>query len=905
MARLQAGSRRLGRHERWPRLVASSGRLGSGPALGPHAALGSVEARAASVNAPGAPASAADLDQLVKEADLGGREPTGAVGALLAGIAGLWSLFQLWYASPLPFMLGFGIFNDTEARAIHLAFAVFLAFCAFPAFKRSSRSVIPPADWLLAGVGAFCAAYLFLFYKEVATRPGQPSLLDLTAGAVGVLVMLEATRRAMGMGMLITTGVFIAFIFAGPFMPDVIQHKGASLSRFLSHMWLTTEGVYGVALGVSVQFIFLFVLFGTLLDIAGAGNFMLQMSLALLGHLRGGPAKVAVVSSALNGVVSGSSVSNVVSGGIFTIPLMKRTGYSGVKAGAIEAASSVNGQIMPPVMGAAAFLMVEYVGIPYAEIVKHAALPAVISYIALFYIVHLEALKYDIQPLARDVIPTWRQRLLGWALGVSGTLAALALIYYSITGLKTLAGDAAPWVLAVFGLFAYVGLMAYSSRHPDVPLDDPNNPAVKLPLPWPTVRAGLHFFIPIVVLLWCLMAEELSPGLSAFWATVATIVLVLAQPLMLVTFRGIGTPAAAWRKGLADLWRGLVLGARNMIGIGVACASAGLIVGAITLTGVGLMMTDFVEAVSAGNVLVMLLLTAFICLVIGAGVPTTANYILVATLMAPVVVELGARSGLVIPLIAVHLFVFYFGIMADVTPPVGLASYAAAAISGDDPNATGWQATWYSLRTTVLPFVFIFNPQLLMIGVGSWVDVVLVCIGGTVASLLFAAATMGWFRERCSWLDIGLLLLATFLFFRPDWVVDRFAPKYLSAPAADIYKAADKLGKDDWLVVGIAGTDADGDAITKTVALPMGEGADGRARLRDGGVTLSQLGAEVEIASVKFGSRARKLGVEQGYKLTELKLPNPERASPHWVLLPAAALAWLVWWRQGRRARKP
>jgi len=846
-------------------------------------------------------ASSAELDQLVKEADLGGREPVGAVGAGLAVVAAAWSLFQLWYASPLPFMLGFGIFNDTEARAIHLAFAVFLAFCAFPAFKGSSRHFVPWSDWLLAAVGAFCAAYLFLFYNALATRPGQPTAMDITVGLLGVAIMLEATRRAMGLGMLITTGVFIAFVFAGPFMPDVIQHRGVSLQRFISHMWLTTEGVYGVALGVSVQFIFLFVLFGTLLDIAGAGNFMLQMSLALLGHLRGGPAKVAVVSSALNGVVSGSSVSNVVSGGIFTIPLMKRTGYSGVKAGAIEAASSVNGQIMPPVMGAAAFLMVEYVGIPYAEIIKHAALPAVISYIALFYIVHLEALKYDIQPLQRERIPDWRQRLLGWGLGLSGTTAALAFIYYAITGLKAVAGEHAGWVLAGFALVSYGVLMAWSSRHPDVPQDDPTNPAVTLPLPWPTVRAGLHFFIPIIVLLWCLMAEELSPGLSAFWATSAAIVLVLAQPLMLFAFRRIGTAGAAWRKGLSDLWKGLVLGARSMIGIAVACASAGLIVGAITLTGLGLMMTDLVEAVSAGNVLVMLVLTAFICLLIGAGVPTTASYILVASLMAPVIVELGARSGLVIPLIAVHLFVFYFGIMADVTPPVGLASYAAAAISGADPNATGWQATWYSLRTTVLPFVFIFNPQLLMIGVGSWVDVVLVCIGGTVASLLFAAATMRWFRQRCTWLEVALLLVATFLFFRPDWVIDRFAPRYISAPAADIYKAADKLQADEWLVVGIAGSNLEGDAITKTVALPLGEGATGRERLRNGGVTLVQLGGDVEVAQVKFGSRARKLGVEQGYKLTELKLPNPERPSPHWVLLPAGALALLVWWLQGRR----
>ena len=849
------------------------------------------------------------IEQIVKEADLGGREPEGKIGVLLALIAGLWSIFQVWYASPLPFTLGVGIFNDTEARAIHLAFAVFLSFCAYPAFQNSSRKFIPTTDWFLALIGAFCAAYLFLYYKDLALRPGLPSRMDIVVGVLGVAIMLEATRRAMGFGMLITTGLFMAFVFLGPYMPEVVQHRGASVSRFISHMWLTTEGVYGVALGVSVQFIFLFVLFGTLLDIAGAGNYMLQVSLATLGHLRGGPAKVAVVSSALNGIVSGSSVSNVVSGGIFTIPLMKRTGYSGVKAGAIEAASSINGQIMPPVMGAAAFLMVEYVGIPYSEIIKHAALPALISYIALFYIVHLEALKYDIQPLVRDRQPTWRERLLGWALGISGTFIACVAIYYAITAVQAIAGDATGWALAALAGISYVILMAYSARYPDLPKDDDldvNVKDIKLPLPWPTVRAGLHFFIPVVVLLWALMIEELSPGLSAFWATVTTIVMVLVQPILLSIFRPDGTLQTLTQGlllGASDLWRGFVLAARNMIGIGVACASAGLIVGVITLTGMGLMMTDFVELVSAGNVLIMLILTAVICLLIGAGVPTTANYILVATLMAPVIVELGARSGLVIPLIAVHMFVFYFGIMADVTPPVGLASYAAAAISGDDPNATGWQATWYSLRTTVLPFVFIFNPQLLLIGVGSWVEVVLVCVTGTIASLLFAAATMKWFRTRCTWPEVGLLLVATFLFFRPDWMIDQFAPKYVSAPAADIYKVADTLIEDEWLVVGIAGENIDGNMQTKTVAIPMGKGASGRERLREAGVTLMQQGVEFEVANVKFGSRAKKLGLEQGYKIQELKLPNPDRPSQYWVFLPALLLSVLVWRMQGQRIK--
>jgi TRAP transporter 4TM/12TM fusion protein len=848
------------------------------------------------------PLSGEQLEQLVKEADLGGRDPGGRVGLFLSLIAAGWSLFQVWYASPLPFVLRLGLFNDTEARAIHLAVAIFLAFALFPAFKSSSRRAVPLIDWVLAAGGAFCASYLYLFYAEIAQRPGTPTQLDLVVGITGIAIMLEATRRAMGFGMLITTGLFLLYVFSGPYMPEVIQHKGASLQRLVSHMWLTTEGVYGVALGVSVQFIFLFVLFGTLLDIAGAGNYMMQISVAFLGHLRGGPAKVAVVSSALNGLVSGSSVSNVVSGGIFTIPMMKRTGYSGVKAGAIEATSSINGQIMPPVMGAAAFLMVEYVGIPYTDIVKHAALPAIISYVALFYMVHLEALKYDLQPIPRTAGRGRRVQAIEAALGGLGTLAACAVLYYVVIGVQQLFGAAAGWVLALLGGGAYLAFLGFAARYPDLPPDDPTAPIIRLPEPWPTVRSGLHFTIPLIVLLWCLMVEELSPGLSAFWATVTVMAMVVAQPPLLALFRRQGALAAAAGRGLADLGRGLVLGARNMIGIGVATASAGLIVGVMTLTGMGFMMTEFVEYVSGGNVLVMLLFTGVVCLLIGAGVPTTANYILVATIMAPVIVELGAQAEMVIPLIAVHLFVFYFGIMADVTPPVGLASYAAAAISGEDPNATGLQATWYSFRTAVLPFVFIFNPQLLFIGVSTWWEVILVIASATAASLLFAAATMGWFRTRCGVIEVALLLIATFLFFRPDWVIDRFHPRYVSAPARDIYRIADRLQPDELLIVTVKGESIEGDDVRKVVALPMGSGSDGRERIRSAGVTLVQ-GENVQIANVRFGSLARKLGVSAGYTIEELKLPNPRRPAPYWGFLPAIVLTLAVWLWQSRRAR--
>ncbi|WP_287324166.1 TRAP transporter permease, partial [Mesorhizobium sp.] len=632
-------------------------------------------------------------------------------------VAVAWSLFQLWYASPLPFVFGFGILNDTEARAIHLGFALFLTFLAYPALRSSPRDRVPLLDWVLAVLGGFAGAYLFLFYVQLSGRPGQPTTLDLVTGTVGILLLLEATRRALGLPMVVVACVFIFYTFAGQYMPDVIQHRGASLTKFLNHQWLTTEGVFGIALGVSTSFVFLFVLFGTLLEKAGAGNWMMQISIALLGHLRGGPAKVAVVSSALNGVVSGSSVSNVVSGGIFTIPLMKRTGLSGVKAGAIEAAASINGQIMPPVMGAAAFLMVEYVGIPYSEIVKHALLPAVFSYIALLYMVHLEAIKMDLKTIPQRPTPA-RERMLRLGLGLSGSILAVCIVYYGIVAIQAVFGGAAPPLLALAGVALYVASVWYSSRYPDLALDDPNAPILELPRAWDVTRTGLDFLIPIAVLLWCLMVEQMSPGLSAFWATVSILGIVATRKPLMAVFRKENL-AASVRVAWDDLIDGLALGARNMIGIGIATATAGIVVGTITLTGLGLMMTELVELISGGNVILMLILIAAISLVLGMGIPTTANYILVATLMAPVVVDLGAQAGLPIPLIAVHLFVFYFGIMADITPPVGLAAFAAAAISKEDPIATGFQGALYSLRTAILPFVFIFNPAILLIGVDT------------------------------------------------------------------------------------------------------------------------------------------------------------------------------------------
>jgi TRAP transporter 4TM/12TM fusion protein len=815
-------------------------------------------------------------------------------------VALAWSLFQLWYASPLPFEFGWGILNDTEARSLHLGIGLFLAFLCFPLLK-SQRGKIPFYDWVLAAAGALAGGYFLLFYAELATRPGIPNTQDLVVATAGILLLLEATRRAVGLPMAILAVLFLAYIMLGRYLPDVIAHKGASLERMLSHQWLTTEGVFGVALGVSVGYIFIFVLFGSLLDRAGAGNYMMQVSFALLGHLRGGPAKVAVVSSGLNGLISGSSVSNVVTGGIFTIPLMSKAGYGGVKAGAIETASSVNGQIMPPVMGAAAFLMVEYVGIPYTDIVKHAFLPALISYIALFYMVHLEALKLGLRPMAAARSRSAQQKVVAWGLGISGTIVVCSVIYFVAQGAKNMFGAAAPWVLALLLAALYLYCVHAAARCPDLPEDiDVNHPV--LPETWPTVKAGLHFLIPIGVLIWALMVEELSPALSAFWATAVLIVLMATQRPLTHLFRKRIFSGKELQRGLSEVCYGLNDGARNMIGIAIATGTAGIIVGGITLTGLGLRMTDFVEVVSQGNVVLMLLFTAFVCLVLGLGVPTTANYILVATLMAPVIVELGAQSDLVIPLIAVHLFVFYYGIMGDITPPVGLATFAAAAISGEDAIATGLQGAVYALRTAVLPFVFVFNPMLLLIDVRGWFEVALVFLAATAASMVFAAATLGWFHARCKWWEIVLLLAATFALFRPDAFMDRMYAPYTQVPAKEIFKVAQELPVNDRLVLVIEGTNVEGDDVKKTVAVQLGAAGDARKRLAEAGLTISGFGSEVRVAAVKFGSRARKSGFEQGFKIAAVKVPT-DRPSEHWVYLPALALVALVWFLQRRRSQ--
>ena len=844
-----------------------------------------------------------DLDDLVAQADTGARNPTGTVATFLFAVALAWSLFQLWIASPLPFMVGFGVFNDTEARSIHLAFAIFLAFTAYPALSKSPRDYIPVQDWIFAVLGAFAAAYLYLFYESLSSRPGAPITQDYVVAVVGMILLLEATRRSLGPPLAIIAIVFLIYTFAGQYMPSIIAHKGNTLGEVVNHHWVTTEGVFGIALGVSTSFVFLFVLFGSLLDKGGAGNYFIQVAFSLMGHMRGGPAKAAVVSSAMTGLISGSSIANVVTTGTFTIPLMKKVGFSSEKAGAVEVASSVNGQIMPPVMGAAAFLMVEYVGIPYFDVVKHAFLPALISYIALVYIVHLEAMKADMKGLPRAYEPgPLMQRLMLFLFGVVVLCAISFAVYYGIGWMRPAFGSAANWIIAIGLVAVYVGLIAFGSRYPELKMDDPNAPVTALPLPGPTIKAGLHFILPVVVLVWALMVERLSPGLSAFWGAVFMIFILVTQRPLFAFFRKVGDVGTELRAGFTDLLDGLVAGARNMIGIGIATATAGIIVGAVSQTGVGSALAEVVELLSGGNILAILFLTAFLSLILGMGLPTTANYIVVSALLAPVIVTLGQQNGLIVPLIAVHLFVFYFGIMADVTPPVGLASFAAAAVSGGDPIKTGFVAFFYSLRTAALPFLFIFNNQLLLIDVG-WVEGIIVFIVATIAMLVFAAATQGWFFDRLRAWEIPLLLLIAFSLFRPGFWMDMIVPPFKDVEPAAVVQAFEDTPPGAELRLRVAGLDQFGSPVEFVAPITMPEGASGQEKVDAAGITLREDGDKVLIDDVAFDSAAQKAGLDWDQEILTVRQPA-DQPSKYWIYIPVLLVLTGVVWMQRQRSNR-
>lgn len=847
------------------------------------------------------PLSDEKIHEMVAQADTGARSPEGGIPKKVLFFVPLaWTLFQLWYASPLPFILNIFVINDTEARAIHLAFAMFLSYTAFPTLKSSPKHYIPLQDWVVGAVAAFCAAYIFIFYAQLADRPGNPTALDLVVSVAGIVLLLEATRRALGPPLMVVATVFIIYTFAGPYMPDVIAHKGASLVKGMSHYWLTTEGVFGVALGVSTGMVFMFVLFGSLLESAGAGNYFIRAAFAGLGHMRGGPAKAAVVSSGMTGLVSGSSIANVVTTGTFTIPLMKKVGFPAEKAGAVEVASSTNGQLTPPVMGAAAFLMVEYVGISYIEVIKHAFLPAIISYIALVYIVHLEACKLDLRGLPKRRTKTIPQSVISFVLTLLSLIIIGGATYYGLGWIKTAAGEATIWIVCIMLFIAYIVLLQIACRVPEL---ETTHEITELPDLGPTIQAGLYFLLPIVVLMWCLTVERLSPSLSAFWATVLLIFIVVTQRPLKGFFRKVSGDDFSFMKGLDDLISGLVSGARNMIGIGVATAAAGLVVGTVTLTGIGLVMTEFVEFISGGNLILILLFTAVISLILGMGLPTTANYIVVSTLMAPVIVNLGAQNGLIVPLIAVHLFVFYFGILADDTPPVGLAAFAAAGISGGDPIRTGIQGFTYDIRTAILPFIFIFNTELLMIGIGSPFHFFIVVSAAVLAMLVFAAGTQGYFLTRSKAWETAALLLVAFTLFRPGFFWDQVFPEFEDKAPTNLEEIVAGMPEKSQLVMRIRGESISGDEYTSTVMLNVGAEPTGTERMAAIGFETREEEGKILIDNVVFGSAAEKATLDFDQEILSIQMPN-DRPPKQLMFLPALLLLVLVWLTQKKRVQK-
>ncbi|MCG7626503.1 TRAP transporter permease [Epibacterium sp. MM17-32] len=847
------------------------------------------------------------LDDFVADSDTGGRLPKDRFGRnALWYIPLVWSLYQLWIASPLPFILGVGVWNDTQTRAIHLGFAVLLAFIAFPGLKSSPRHHIPITTWAIAAVGALSASYLFYAYAGVAARSGAPNQTDVIVSVIGLVLLLEAARRSLGFPLMGVALFFLAYVFFGssPWLPEVVQWKGASINKAMSHMWLTTEGVFGVALGVSSGFVFLFVLFGALLNQAGAGNYFLKLAFAALGHLRGGPAKAAVIGSAATGLISGSSIANVVTTGTFTIPLMKRVGFPATKAGAIEVSSSINGVLTPPVMGAVAFLMTEYVGIPYVEVVKTAIIPAAISYIALVYIVHLEALKMGMTGSSRmNPVKFFLGAIFTIAISIvigGGTLWLCGVI---VNALEGVAGGATTWLIVLIMAVLYVLALRVAAAEEDLELSIES--MQDLPPAREIFKTGIHYIMPILLLMYLLMIERKSPGLSAFWSSVAMLVILATQNPIKAMFRGQDHAISEFKQGVADIFEGLIIGARNMIGLACAMGVAGIIVGAVTLTGIGQVMAEFVEFLSGGNVLAMLFFVALISIVLGMGLPTTANYIVVSSLMAGVVVELGAQNGLIVPLVAVHMFVFYFGIMADVTPPVGLASFAAAAISKGDPLRTGFQAFFYSIRTALLPFLFIFNTDLLLIDVGP-VQAIFVFLVAMIAMLLFAASTMNYFLVKSKIWESALLLLVAFTLFRPGFFLDQIQPAFETRPGSAVFQMAERVEDGGTLRVRLKGESLEGDMVDARFLLPLGpKGADGRTRLYDGaGIEFREESDRIYVDSLNFGGPAEQLGIDFDWELVEMEVES-DRLPKEVFYIPAfLVLAFIVALQLGRKRKE-
>ncbi|WP_420394394.1 TRAP transporter permease [Acuticoccus sp.] len=886
--------------------------------------------QATSADAPGASTAA---DDLVASVDTGARSPAGWQRWLVPGIAFVWSLFQIYVVSPIPFLLAEVVpfqvvFNNTEIRAIHLAFALVLVAMAFPLLARAPRDRIPLYDFVFAILGAGCCLYLVLFADQIATRPGLPNDVDLVVSTLGLALVGIAVYRALGLPLLVVASLFLAYVFFGSseIFPDAMRWAGASYEKATWHFWMQTEGVFGVALGVSATLIFLFVLFGSILEKAGAGNFFIKIAFGLLGHLRGGPAKAAVVASGLSGIYSGSSIANVVTTGTFTIPLMKRTGFPAEKAGAVEVASSTNGQLTPPVMGAAAFLIAEFTGTAYTDLIVYAFLPAIVSYMALLYIVHLEALKLGLKGLPAPIDTKARsaaRRYGGFLLGFFALAALAFAVHYGLGAVRAAMPGATLETAVLLFLAFYLVCLVVAARQPDLEVDDPNAPLHEMPRAGAVALTGLHFVLPIVVLLYLVMVERLSPSLSAFWATAAMVLIALTQHPIKALLRGGRGLSDAFARGVDEFIRGMVGGARNMIPIAIATGAAGIIVGTISLTGAHQVVGALIESLAGGSLMLMLILVAVMSLILGMGLPTTANYIVVSSLMAPVIITLAASEGLIVPAVAAHLFVFYFGILADDTPPVGLAAYAAAGISGGDAIKTGFQGFGYDIRTALLPFLFIFNTELLLMEVVfvdgepvaqfvSWLTGIKAFVIAAVAMLIFAAATQRYFIAKSNLFETALLLLAALLLFRPGIALDLVQPAYDSREGTALYEVVEALPQDSTVRLELEGTDFNNPDQRRSMFLVVrtGEGETGEDRLAEVGLTFLPDGERLTVEEpfpatpYAYLSQDFDFYAEEPVVLETVQTRN-ERMAKEVFYIPAFIIIALVVLMQRRRQTVP
>lgn len=613
-----------------------------------------------------------DVQKLLEQYDTESnvRKPLGIIAIIISIIAISMSIFHFYTG-------GFGLWLALKQRALHLAFTLALIFLLYPTTKKgigSDKSKVPIFDMVLAIIGAATSLYLIIFYKELVLRAGLPNRVDLIIGGITILLVLEATRRAIGPELPIVVSVFLIYSYFGPYMPGFFAHRGYSLERIIEHLYMQTEGIFGIPLGVSSSFVFLFILFGAVLNKTGMGKFFIDMSMALAGHTTGGPAKVAVIASGFMGSINGSSVANTVTTGSFTIPLMKSIGYDKNFAGAVEAAASTGGQILPPVMGAAAFVMSEFLEIPYIQIAAAAVIPAIIYYIAVMTMVHLEACKHGLKGLPKEKLPKAKEVL----------------------------------------------------------------------------KEKGHLILPIIGLVY-LLVKGYTPLFAAFWAIVMSLAISMVKK--------------DTRLNVKDVLKAFEDGARGALGVAAACACAGMVVGVVTLTGLGLKIASGLVALGGGNLLLTLFFTMIASILLGMGLPTTAKYIILSIMAAPALVQLG-----VLPL-AAHLFILYFGVIADVTPPVAVAAYAGAGIAGGNTMKTGLNALRLAIAGFMIPYIFALDPGLLGLS-GNWFHTIVLILTSLAGVLALGSAAGGYLLDRTKPFERILLAISAILLVTPNIVTD-------------------------------------------------------------------------------------------------------------------------------------